>query len=69
MGEQSLKNIARPVRAYAVKLGAAASVPAAPRKARSETIVWFALAAAVVVVLIVRECQESCARGRVSIKF
>ena len=52
LGEQNLKNIARPVRAYAVKLGAAASAPAMPHKVRNKVLVWSALAAALVAVLI-----------------
>jgi hypothetical protein len=51
MGEQSLKNIARPVRAYALRLGAAVSAPTAGRTAR-KTLVWSVLAAAFVAVLI-----------------
>ena len=52
LGEQSLKNIARPVRAYAVKLGAAAGALPVARKARSNALTWSAMAAAVVAVLI-----------------
>ena len=53
LGEQSLKNIMRPVRAYAVKVGAAGSAPAVARKARSRALRSAALAAALVVVLAV----------------
>ena len=52
LGEQSLKNIARPVRAYALKLGAAMSAPAVARKARNKALVWSAAVAAFVAVLI-----------------
>jgi len=52
LGEQTLKNIARPVRAYALKLGCAASAPTTPRKARNKALVWSTLAAALVAVLI-----------------
>jgi adenylate cyclase len=53
LGEQSLKNITRPVRAYAVKVGAALSAPAVSRKARSRALTRAALAAALVAVLTV----------------
>ena len=53
LGEQSLKNITRPVRAYAVKVGAAGSSPAVGRKAHSRALTWPALAAAFVAVLTV----------------
>jgi hypothetical protein len=52
LGEQSLKNIARPMRAYALKLGAAVSAPAAGRKARNRAFFWSVLAAALIAVLI-----------------
>jgi adenylate cyclase len=52
LGEQSLKNIARPVRAYALRLGAAVSPPAAGREPRNKVRVWSLLAAAFLAVLI-----------------
>src|SRR5208337_4438455 len=52
LGEQSLKNIARPVRAYALRLGMAVSAPAVGRKARNEAPVGSVRAAAFVAVLI-----------------
>jgi TolB-like protein/class 3 adenylate cyclase len=52
LGEQNLKNIARPVRAYALKLGAAISTSAVAGKARSRAVVWAALATALVAVLM-----------------
>ncbi len=55
LGEQNLKNIARPVRAYALKVGASASgAPAAIRaKPRAGVLRWSALAAALAAVVIV----------------
>jgi TolB-like protein/class 3 adenylate cyclase/dienelactone hydrolase len=52
LGEQKLKNIARPVRAYALKLGVAIDTSAVPRNARSKAAVWAALAIAFVAVLM-----------------
>ena len=52
LGEQSLKNIARPMRAYALKLGAATSAPAVARKAHNKALLWSASAAALVAVVI-----------------
>ena len=52
LGEQSLKNIARPVHAYALKLGAATSAPAASPKARNKSFTWSALAVVLVAVLV-----------------
>ena len=52
LGEQTLKNIARPVRAYALKLGAPISAPAVARQARNKVLVWSASATALVAVLI-----------------
>jgi TolB-like protein/class 3 adenylate cyclase len=51
LGEQSLKNITRPVRAYAVKVGAAGSAHVVARKARSRALTRPAFAAALVAVL------------------
>src|SRR5208337_5181596 len=52
LGEQHLKNIVRPVRAYALRLGVAVSAPAVGRKARNEAPVGSVRAAAFVAVLI-----------------
>src|SRR5271157_5801556 len=54
LGEQNLKNIARPVRAYALKVGAAASgVPTAVgAKPHARALRWSALAAALVAIVI-----------------
>src|SRR5271166_4019532 len=52
LGEQNLKNIARPMRAYALKLGVPRSAPEVARKPRNRALVWSASAAALVAVLI-----------------
>ena len=54
LGERSLKNIARPVRIYALKPGAwgvAGTHPAVPPKPRARIVLWPALAAALVAVV------------------
>ena len=52
IGEKSLKNIARPVRAYALRLGDAARVSTAARKARNTALVRSTLAVALLAALI-----------------
>ena len=51
LGEQHLKNIARPVRVYALRVGAAASAPAVARKARSNALAGSTLAVVLVAAL------------------
>jgi TolB-like protein/dienelactone hydrolase/Flp pilus assembly protein TadD len=52
LGEQNLKNIARPVRAYALKLGAAISKPVVAGNGHNKAVAWAALAIALVAVLM-----------------
>ncbi len=49
LGEQSLKNIARPVRAYALKPGGFVGAPRPARNPGGKTLLWSAVAAALVV--------------------
>ena len=51
MGEQSVKNIVEPVRAFRAVLGGQAVLPARRRKPRTPTRWWWAAAAAVVVTI------------------
>ena len=52
LGEQHLKNIARPVRAYSLKLGAANGAPALARRARNPVLGPSAVAAVLAAALI-----------------
>ena len=53
LGEQSLKNIARPMRAYAWKFKSAAVVPAAaPSKPRARRLLWLGFAVTLLITLI-----------------
>jgi class 3 adenylate cyclase len=49
LGQQSLKNIARPVRAYALKPGGFVGAPLPARSPRGKTLLWLAVAAALVI--------------------
>jgi TolB-like protein/class 3 adenylate cyclase/Flp pilus assembly protein TadD len=51
LGQQKLKNIARPVRAYSLKLGATVGGPPVARKASGKTSVWLGLGVALVAAL------------------
>ncbi len=53
LGEQTLKNIARPARVYALRPRAGASAPPAPAiKPRAKALLWPVIAAAFIVVLV-----------------
>ena len=52
LGEQTLKNIARPVRAYALKPGGFAGAPPPTTKPRGRPLLWSAVAGALVIALI-----------------
>jgi len=52
LGERSLKNIARPVRIYALKPGTAGTHPATLPKPRAKIVLWPALAVAIIAAVL-----------------